>query len=164
MKSAIFICLTSTKYFIDKRTNKQKVRNCFLVPSAFSATNSWRILGIVDVWSNEKVGGTWSINTILDFFSNFCIKPWIKHFVTLKGLWQINARLWIWLWRSQNSDFQSQFSMSKIIRILPIFFSLKNIKSGAQLILMTLFVYCHFWSTLFTKIRPKFHTLILNLL
>ena len=31
------------------------------------------------------------------------------------------------------SDFQGQFSMSKIIRILPKFFSLKNIKLGAQL-------------------------------
>ena len=40
-------------------------------------------------------------------------------------------------------------------------FSLKNIKSGAQLIL-TLFVYCHFWSTLFTKIGLKFQTLIPN--
>ena len=41
-------------------------------------------------------------------------------------------------------------------------FSLKNIKSGAQLILMTFFVYCHFLSTLFTKIGPKFQTLIPN--
>ena len=45
-----------------------------------------------------------------------------EHFLTLKGLWQVNAQLWIWPWRSQNSDFQSQFSMSKIIRILPFFF------------------------------------------
>ena len=51
--------------------------------------------------------------------------------------------------------------MSKIIWILP-FFSLKNIKSGLQLILKTLFVYCHFWSTLFIKIGPKCQTLILN--
>ena len=42
------------------------------------------------------------------------------------------------------------------------FFSLKNIKSGSQLILMKFFVYCHFWSTLFTKIGPKFQTLISN--
>ena len=33
-----------------------------------------------------------------NFFSNFSIKPWVKlngnkHFLTLKGLWQINARL-----------------------------------------------------------------------
>ena len=40
--------------------------------------------------------------------------------------------------------------------------SLKNVKSGAQFILMTLFIYCHFWSTLFTKIGPKFQTLIPN--
>ena len=37
-----------------------------------------------------------------------------------------------------------------------------NIKSGAQPLFMTLFVYCHFWSTLFTKIGPKFQTLIPN--
>ena len=61
----------------------------------------------------------------------------------------------------QNFDFQSQFSMSKIIRILP-FFLLKDIKSGTQLILMTLFVYHHFWSTLFTEVGPKFQTLIPN--
>ena len=85
-----------------------------------------------------------------------------KHFLTLKGLWQINTRFWIWPWRSHNSDIQSQFSMSKIIWILPNFFSLKNIKSGAQLLLMTLFAYCHFWSTLFTKIGPKLQTLIPN--
>jgi hypothetical protein len=42
------------------------------------------------------------------------------------------------------------------------FFSLKNIKSVAQLILMTLFDYCHFWNTLFTKIRQKFQILIPN--
>ena len=32
----------------------------------------------------------------------------------------------------QNFDFQSQFSMSKIIRIFLIFFSLKNINLGAH--------------------------------
>ena len=52
-----------------------------------------------------------------------------------------NKRLEIWPWRSQNSDFQSQFSMSKIIRIIPNFlFLLKNMKYGAKLSLMTLFV------------------------
>ena len=60
---------------------------------------------------------------------------------------------------------QIQFSMSKIIRIIriiPIFFSLKNMKLEAQRSLMTLFVKCHFWSTLFTKIGAKFQTLISN--
>ena len=56
-------------------------------------------------------------------------------------------------------DILSQFSMSKIIRIFPIFLFLK---SGAQLLLMTLFAYCHFWSTLFSKIGPKLQTLIPN--
>ena len=37
------------------------------------------------------------------------------------------------------SDFQSQFSMSKIIRISMIFFSLKNISLGAGFLLVTFF-------------------------
>ena len=45
-----------------------------------------------------------------------------EHFLTLKGLLQINARLWIFPWRSQNSDFKSKFSKSEIIWILPFFF------------------------------------------
>ena len=85
-----------------------------------------------------------------------------RHFLTLKGLWQINAQLWIWPWRSENSDFESQYSTSKILRILPIFFPVENIKSGAKFILMTLFVHWHFWSTLFTIIGPKFPILIPN--
>ena len=40
--------------------------------------------------------------------------------------------------------FQSHFSMSKISRICPTFFSLKNIKLGEELLLTTLFDYFHF--------------------
>ena len=36
-------------------------------------------------------------------------------------------------------DFQSQFSMSKIIRIFLIFFSFKNINLGAHFLLLTFF-------------------------
>jgi hypothetical protein len=39
----------------------------------------------------------------------------------------------------QNSDFQSQFSTSKIIRIFLIFFSLKNINLGANFLLLAFF-------------------------
>ena len=60
----------------------------------------------------------------------------------------------------------AQFWLSKSIFYHPnpskFFFSLKNIESGAQLLLMTHFAYCHFWSTLFTKIGPKLQTLIPN--
>ena len=38
---------------------------------------------------------------------------------------------------AKSSDFQSQFSMSKIIRIIPKKFSLKNMKLGARLLLLT---------------------------
>ena len=59
--------------------------------------------------------------------------------------------------------FKVNFLCQKSSESFQIFFSLKNIKSGAQLLLMTLFAYCHFWSTLFTKIGPKLQTLIPNL-
>ena len=59
-----------------------------------------------------------------------------------------------------SSDLQSQFLMPIIIRILPFFFHRRI--SGAQYTLITLFVYCHFWSISFTKIGPKFQTLIPN--
>ena len=51
------------------------------------------------------------------------------------------ASFWILLscQKWQNSDFQSQFSMSKIIRIFLIFFSLKNMILGAHFLLLTFF-------------------------
>ena len=39
----------------------------------------------------------------------------------------------------QNSDFQSQFSTSKIIQIFLTFFSLKNINIGARVLILTFF-------------------------
>ena len=41
--------------------------------------------------------------------------------------------------RSQNSEFQSHFSVSKIGRIFPIFFSVKNIGLKDELLLKILF-------------------------
>ena len=41
--------------------------------------------------------------------------------------------------KAKNQPFQSQFSMSKIIRIVPIFFSLNNINLRAQFLLLTFF-------------------------
>ena len=40
---------------------------------------------------------------------------------------------------SQNYDFQSNFSVLKIGRIFPIFFSLKNIGLGDQLLIKNVF-------------------------
>ena len=57
-----------------------------------------------------------------------------------KSLYNFNGQLEIWPWRLHNSDFQSQFSTSKIIWIVPYFFSLINMKLGAQLSLMIFFV------------------------
>ena len=48
-------------------------------------------------------------------------------------------------------DFQSQFSMSKIIRIFLIFFSLKNINFVAHFLLLTFFDNINFWITLLLK-------------
>ena len=51
-------------------------------------------------------------------------------------------------------DFQSQFSISKIIRIFLIFFSLKNIILGAHFLLLTFVENFNFWSTLFSENGP----------
>ena len=50
-------------------------------------------------------------------------------------------------------DFQSQFSISKIIRISLDFFSLKNINFGVQFWLLTIFR-----SLYFLKLCPRFYT------
>ena len=64
----------------------------------------------------------------------------------------------------QNSDFQSQFSMSKIIRsfLIFFFFSLKNMILGAHLLLLTFFENFNFWTTLFPKMTSNFWRLLLN--
>ena len=62
----------------------------------------------------------------------------------------------------QNSDFQSQFSMSKIIQIFLNFFSLKNMILGAHFLLLTFFENFNFYSTLFTKNMLIFRSLDLE--
>ena len=54
------------------------------------------------------------------------------------------------------SDFQSQFSMSKIIRIFLIFFSLKNISLEEGFLLLSFFENFNFWTPLFSKMVPNF--------
>ena len=54
------------------------------------------------------------------------------------------------------SDFQSHFSMSKIIRIFLIFFSLKNISLEESFLLLSFFENFNFWTTLFFKMVPNF--------
>jgi len=54
------------------------------------------------------------------------------------------------------SDFQSQFSKSKIIRIVQIFFSLKNISLEEGFLLLSFFENFNFWTTLFSKMVPNF--------
>ena len=73
----------------------------------------------------------------------------------------LNFEFWI---NGKLSTFKVNFLCQKSSESIQFFFffSLKNIKSGAQLLLMTLFGHCHFWSTLFTKIGPKLQTLIPN--
>jgi hypothetical protein len=83
-----------------------------------------------------------------------------KHFLTLKGIGR------------SMPDYESDHEDRKILTFKVNFlrqkssesflFLLKNIKSGAKLILMTFFVYCHFLSTLLNKIGPEFQTLIPN--
>ena len=59
-------------------------------------------------------------------------------------------------------DFQSEFSMSKIIWIFLIFFSLKNTNLGAHLLLLAFFDNFIFESTLNGKIEHIFCQLILE--
>ena len=53
-------------------------------------------------------------------------------------------------------DFQSQFCMSKIIRIFLNFFLLKNINLGAHFLLLTFFDNINFLITLLSKMMPNF--------
>ena len=56
----------------------------------------------------------------------------------------------------QNSDFQSQFSMSKNIRIFLKKNSLKNMILGAHFLLLTFFENFNFLTTLFPKMTSNF--------
>ena len=66
----------------------------------------------------------------------------------------------IWIdWSTRNVVnfwFSKSFFYVKNQPNLSIFFSLKNTKSGEELLSMTLFDYFHFWSTLFSEIVPNF--------
>ena len=55
-------------------------------------------------------------------------------------------------------DFQSQFSMAKIIGIFLIF-SLKDTNLGAHFLLMTAFDNINFWITLFSEMMSNFQQL-----
>ena len=46
--------------------------------------------------------------------------------------------------KAKNQPFQSEFSMSKIIRIVPIFFSLNNINLRAQFLTTSIFKALYF--------------------
>jgi hypothetical protein len=91
-----------------------------------------------------------------------------KHFLTLKVIQLCFSEFLVILdYESGREDrkiltFKVNFLCQKSAESFQFIFSLKNIKSGAQLLLTTLFVYHHFWSTLFTKIEPKFQTFTPN--
>ena len=64
-----------------------------------------------------------------------------------------------WKWGGQKVpkfDFQSQFSMSKMIRIFLNFFSLKNINLGDHFLLLTFFDKINFLTTLLLKLGQIF--------
>ena len=72
----------------------------------------------------------------------------------------------IWIdwstWKMANFCFSNSFSMSKISLVCLIFFSSQNIKLGEIFLLPTLFNYFHFWSTLFSEIKPNFRRAPIN--
>ena len=80
----------------------------------------------------------------------------VKNRVSLRLLAQI--RVFQVFWEPIKNRVSPRSALLKAVYLKALLY----IKSGAQLILMTLFVYCHFWRTLFTKNGPKFQTLILN--
>ena len=59
------------------------------------------------------------------------------------------------------SDFQSQFSMSKIVRIFLIFF-IEEYQLRGMCLLLTFFENLNFYSTLFTKIISIFGSMNLE--
>ena len=82
-----------------------------------------------------------TIDTFQDFLIAEHMNPRFgnKHFFTKSCHCQTYQNFKISPQEMPISDFQSQFSMSKIIRIFLIFFSLKNINLGASLLLLTFF-------------------------
>ena len=103
------------------------------------------------------------------YFSNKLLKPTKHRFLICTNLLLSNSFLieiefmcLSWVQNHQNLIFKVNFLCQKSSESFQKFFSLKNMKLGAQFLLMTLFAYCNFWSTLFTKIGPKLQTLIPN--
>ena len=74
--------------------------------------------------------------------------------IALKKFWTFSDKV-DRLTKLQNSDFQSHFSMSKIVRIFLIFFSLKNIDLGQQLLSKTFFDKFNLKNNLFPKLGRK---------
>ena len=76
---------------------------------------------------------------------------------------KINKRVYPSIWdlrvdrltKLQNSDFQSHFSLSKIVRIFLFFSSLKNINLRHQFLLKTFFDKFNFKNILFLKLGRK---------
>ena len=99
-------------------------------------------LGVRSSWSYWLFHGAW-----IERGSMTHKTCGIKEYFNGSNFFKFDLEGYFKIWNKKDSKF---------------FFSLKNIKSGAQLLLLTLFAYCHFWSTLFTKIGPKLQTLIPN--
>ena len=72
--------------------------------------------------------------------------------------WQINVRLAGGDWKILISDFQSQFSMSKIIRIFLIFFFIEEYQFRGIFVVIDIFWKIHFLNHFVTKIMPIFQS------
>ena len=80
----------------------------------------------------SKFVDRWAHETMHTYIGN-------KHFFTKSFRHQTYQNSKISWQETPISDFQSDFSMSKIIRILVIFFSLKNINLGAHILLLAFY-------------------------
>ena len=137
--------------------------------TSMSRSHSWM------TWIEiENIG--WKTLVMKAKTSNFR-KMWSRWLLRLEYTLHIESYQQLWPMTShfisltkplQSADIKCQFlifkvnflCMSKIDLITPKKMSLKSMKLAGQLLIMTLFVYCHFWSTLFSAIVSIFCHLI----
>ena len=88
--------------------------------------------------------------------SNGSLIKWKMALFQKKNFWQINVHLAGGDWKILISDFQSQFSMSKIIRIFLIFFFIEEYQFRAIFVVIDIFWKRQFLNHFITKMMPNF--------
>ena len=109
----------------------------------------------------------YNLDTVQDFLIHLSIKthkPILenKHFFTKSFCRQTYQNSKISWQKMPISDFQSEFSMSKIIRIFLNFFFIEEYQFRGMFLFFTFFENFNFESTLFSKFKQKFWQMILE--